>query len=780
MPNFYNKYPYTDFHELNLDWVLETVQNVVAEWNATKQEWDDTEQAWNDLKSYVENYFNTLDLQEEVNIKINEMAADGTLDAIIAPFFNAYKTEIDGIMVNQNSRIGVLESRMDEFASLPPGSTAGNAELLDIRVAYDGHTYPSAGDAVRGQVANIMNGLSYGNMTVPIQVSLGVLDNTNGEEIVDTTGNNGITDFIELDRYTQIVVDTLTGLSPRLYAFYYDANKHWIYPRQPLNNGDDVDLAPAYCRLYGYTGDGTILSIMPSWVIATVKTFDDTDSEPALEQHDMNYAVLNIALQEKAAVKSLILHGRNIQAGTGAPGPDNYRPFSGLGTYDSLSGKYNINMSVSDDNGVMSYVVTVDSPLYEGDYVDVISKKVHRATHTVIIDDTTNITFNALPAPYNDRWRFYCPSGGVIFNNSVHGFGLCDRLNASVSPLTPPFNDNSICGYTSLARIYMTCMQFSDATAFKLWLQSNPITFVGYRATPVEETATVSREISVQGTATISCSGTFIEATYGTDIKSYYAKLLDGVTVGVGGTYDSILKALKCTDDNIPIKVLPGTYDIINEYKNLYGNNFFDNYDTSRASYDPFIYGYRTTGGRKIEFDAAAKVVCNYTGSNSDVEQSFSPFNPGCGSYIKNLYMEYDNVRYAVHDDFAGDASGSNIYEGCTFIGTPNFSAVIGGGCGRHCTYIVKDCIFIVGGGVNKNCVSYHNSNNFADAKSHIIVSGCNGNGSCAFYWYGTTTEITYCVVSNNKFKYISCSPHSFTPNTNVNMELIDWNNVVG
>ena len=24
--NFLNKYPYTDFHELNLDWVLETVK----------------------------------------------------------------------------------------------------------------------------------------------------------------------------------------------------------------------------------------------------------------------------------------------------------------------------------------------------------------------------------------------------------------------------------------------------------------------------------------------------------------------------------------------------------------------------------------------------------------------------------------------------------------------------------------------------------------------------------------------------------------------------------
>ena len=61
---------------------------------------------------------------------------------------------------NVQQQLDVLTARMDEFASLPDGSTAGDAELLDIRVGYNGKTWPSAGDAVRGQVGNLNNELT--------------------------------------------------------------------------------------------------------------------------------------------------------------------------------------------------------------------------------------------------------------------------------------------------------------------------------------------------------------------------------------------------------------------------------------------------------------------------------------------------------------------------------------------------------------------------------------------------------------------------------------------
>ena len=54
----------------------------------------------------------------------------------------------------------LLNARMDTFTSLPSGSTAGDAELMDIRVGADGKTYGSAGSAVRGQVNDVKSDIN--------------------------------------------------------------------------------------------------------------------------------------------------------------------------------------------------------------------------------------------------------------------------------------------------------------------------------------------------------------------------------------------------------------------------------------------------------------------------------------------------------------------------------------------------------------------------------------------------------------------------------------------
>lgn len=95
-----------------------------------------------------DDYFNVEDFQDMMvsvdNLmkKISDSGSQISSDA--EHLYNQTKAQMDNI-----------QKRMNTFTSLKDGSTTGDAELEDIRVAYDGKEYGNAGEAVREQASDI-------------------------------------------------------------------------------------------------------------------------------------------------------------------------------------------------------------------------------------------------------------------------------------------------------------------------------------------------------------------------------------------------------------------------------------------------------------------------------------------------------------------------------------------------------------------------------------------------------------------------------------------------
>lgn len=64
------------------------INKIIDSQNIVGEQAENLTNAFNNLKNYVDDYFKNLDVQDEINNKLNEMAQDGTLQEIIAEYLN--------------------------------------------------------------------------------------------------------------------------------------------------------------------------------------------------------------------------------------------------------------------------------------------------------------------------------------------------------------------------------------------------------------------------------------------------------------------------------------------------------------------------------------------------------------------------------------------------------------------------------------------------------------------------------------------------------------------
>lgn len=225
----YNKYPYTDFHELNTDWIIGKIKNVETAEANTKQYSEDAEAAKDTAVQAKDDA-----VQAKDDAVIAQGAAENARDAAAGSAQDAADVVTDTL-----NQINLLQARVDNI--IPQGTqTQGNTELIDIRVGYDGHQYTSAGDAVRGQVSDTVDKIDAVNIALADNYSdalgvryltdkwaLGNLDASG--KLVPLVGRVTTYNFIKSDYALELMFDQFSKVIVCTYKSDYTFDTRTTY-----------------------------------------------------------------------------------------------------------------------------------------------------------------------------------------------------------------------------------------------------------------------------------------------------------------------------------------------------------------------------------------------------------------------------------------------------------------------------------------------------------------------------------------------------------------------
>ena len=213
--SIFSQFPYTNFHELNTDWLLKEVKRLAEDWAAVNTQWDTMQQMMDDLETYIRDYFENLDVSDEVQTIIDGYLNDGTITQMCSTVVQGSTAAWLAAHITQPTT-PAIDTSLSVSGAAADARATGNA-IADLQSVIT-KTPTSA------NLAN-PNTLEQGSVQQDGSIQLTGTDNVGQSNSAYVT-----TDFIELNSnsaYTFMAFDsTDTKVANSFYKYCaYDANK---------------------------------------------------------------------------------------------------------------------------------------------------------------------------------------------------------------------------------------------------------------------------------------------------------------------------------------------------------------------------------------------------------------------------------------------------------------------------------------------------------------------------------------------------------------------------
>ncbi len=203
----FRQFPYSNFHEMNMDELIKIVRQLADEWQANTNRWDtlynDTRDALTDFQNYVNTYFDNLDLTEAVRNNVNSIIwSQGFLDHI-TPALSSQTTAWLNAHITQPTNV-VVDS------SLTVAGAAADAKVTGDKIGYNNDMLRAIGGDLN---YSILNGITW---------EQGSIDDFTGNNLASTTRIRTV-EYVDLQSFKLLNASVSNGY--KFSVAYFDANK---------------------------------------------------------------------------------------------------------------------------------------------------------------------------------------------------------------------------------------------------------------------------------------------------------------------------------------------------------------------------------------------------------------------------------------------------------------------------------------------------------------------------------------------------------------------------
>lgn len=713
----------------------EYLNEVIGQINTLTDNMEDYEAdltaTWLETKEYIDNYFNNLDVQQEINNKLDAMAESGELSTLLSPIVG---TQIGGVVADQigatvASQIGdTVASQIDASVAgqiATPTANATNAWLAE-------HVNP-VGSAVVVDDSFTIHGAAADSRTVGWRCMIAeqTVNAGNYSTVLpdlNTAGKNKIYHLLFANTTTlplHCPPITKTGTNMTLITSTGTATVS-------VSNGDVSQIFITETEIWYRRKTGTDDNDWNDWYsltidkglnVQTLTVVNASNYQSVLS--DLNNAVMNRIYIMNFATNSTTLPS-NYPEGAST---DTLGVLVCYGTVAPTQLFYNnSSIYIRHSTGANTFTDWVRIADYKFNVKAI--KQITASNYSTDLSDLNN-------AEENTIYTFVFALNSTTLPNNYP----VASSNATISTLI------TLCGESSL-----------HYSGFKTQLFYN-LRGMWYRT--IDTGTTWTRWIQFGN-------------------KEKY-----DIIIGTGQEFTSLKEGIEAATKYYGSKVFvsDGTYDLITEF----GSDFFENMGSGTQQ------GINLKNGISIVFSSNSKVVCNYQGDNENVLSYFSPFYFGDGTdiYIEGLNLESNNTRYGIHDELANNAfTSTHTYINCSIKHDSTntwYLQAIGGGLGKSTTIIIRDSYFKSSSPTNGGTVSWHNSSN-SSAKGSIVITGCyfdssrndGEGGNFRFGYYGSSSSVTPIKLSNCSMKNNAVMRYETSDtSTPQNAELLAYNNTI-